>query len=180
MIPASEIRLVQSTWQQVFPFREQAARLFYAKLFEMDPSVRPLFTTDIESQGRKLTAMINAAVEGLGALEELVPVVQALGRRHASYGVTDEHYRTVGAALLWTLEQGLGVSFTPEVRMAWANTYGLLAEVMRSAVASALSGMPVPAEASSRASAVSAHAPATRPSSSPAPPPPSSLARGGP
>ncbi len=135
MIPASQILLVQSTWQLVFPIREQAARLFYAKLFEMDPSLRPLFTTDIEAQGRKLMAMIAAAVEGLNAPEELVPVVEALGRRHAAYGVADEHYRTVGAALVWTLEQGLGASFTPEVKEAWTSVYGLLADVMRNAPA---------------------------------------------
>ncbi len=138
MIPVSQILLVQSTWQQVFPIREQAARLFYAQLFEMDPSLRRLFSTDIETQGRKLMAMITAAVEGLSAPEELMPVVEALGRRHAAYGVTDGHYETVGAALLWTLEQGLGASFTPAVKEAWTSAYGLLADVMRNAPAGSM------------------------------------------
>ena len=61
--------------------------------------------------------------------------VEALGRRHAGYNVRDEHYATVGAALLWTLEQGLGDAFTPEVRDAWSAVYGWLAYRMQSAAA---------------------------------------------
>ena len=130
-----QIALVQSTWSKVVPIQEQAARLFYDKLFEMDPSLRPLFKGDMVEQGRKLMAMINTAVNGLTRLNEIVPAVQALGRRHVGYGVKEAHYETVGAALLWTLEQGLGPSFTPEVRQAWATAYGLLAGVMKEAAA---------------------------------------------
>lgn len=130
-----QIALVQSTWSKVLPIQDQAARLFYDKLFEMDPSLRPLFKGDMAEQGRKLMAMINTAVNGLNRLSEIVPAVQALGRRHVGYGVKEAHYETVGAALLWTLEQGLGSSFTPEVRQAWAGAYGLLAGVMKEAAA---------------------------------------------
>ena len=130
-----QIALVQSTWSKVVPIQDQAAKLFYDKLFEMDPSLRPLFKGDMVEQGRKLMAMINTAVNGLTRLNEIVPAVQALGRRHVGYGVKEVHYETVGAALLWTLEQGLGPSFTPEVRQAWATAYGLLAGVMKEAAA---------------------------------------------
>ncbi|MEW5707802.1 MAG: globin family protein [Pseudomonadota bacterium] len=133
-----QIALVQSTWSKVVPIQEQAARLFYDKLFEMDPSLRPLFKGDMMEQGRKLMAMISTAVNGLTRLNEIVPAVQALGRRHVGYGVKEAHYETVGAALLWTLEQGLGPSFTPEVRQAWATAYGLLAGVMKEAAATAV------------------------------------------
>lgn len=130
--------LVQSTWSKVVPIQDQVARLFYDKLFEMDPSLRPLFKGDMVEQGRKLMAMINTAINGLSRLNEIVPAVQALGRRHVGYGVKEAHYETVGAALLWTLEQGLGPSFTPEVRQAWATAYGLLAGVMKEAAATAV------------------------------------------
>ncbi len=133
MISVPQIRLVQSTWQQILPIREQVAELFYARLFELDPSMRRLFKADIAEQGRKLAAMITAAVSGLDELDELVPAVQALGRRHAVYGVTDAHYDTVGSALLWTLEQCLGASFTPVAREAWTRTYVLLANTMKEA-----------------------------------------------
>jgi hemoglobin-like flavoprotein len=77
--------------------------------------------------------VLKTAVDGLDRMAELVPVVEALGRRHAGYGVRESHYPTVAAALLWTLEQGLGDKFTPEVREAWAACYGLLASIMQDA-----------------------------------------------
>jgi hemoglobin-like flavoprotein len=76
-------------------------------------------------------------VRGLDHLDRLVPVVQDLGRRHVGYGVTDAHYDTVGSALLWTLEKGLGSAFTPDMKDAWATVYGLLATVMKEAAARA-------------------------------------------
>jgi hemoglobin-like flavoprotein len=130
-----QITLVQGTWQEVIPIREKAAALFYGKLFEMDPALKPLFKGDMTEQGRKLTAMISTAVNGLMALDALVPAVQDLGRRHVKYGVKDQHYDTVGAALLWTLETGLGSAFTPEVKDAWATAYGVLAKTMKDAAA---------------------------------------------
>lgn len=129
------IRLVQQTWKQVDPIREQAAALFYGRLFELDPSLRPLFKGDMAEQGRKLMNMLATAAMGLDRLDSIVGEVQALGRRHVAYGVQDAHYDTVGAALLWTLEQGLGDAFTPQVKTAWAEAYTLLADTMKQAAA---------------------------------------------
>ena len=136
MTPAQK-RLVQTTFAKVAPMADVAAMMFYDRLFELDPRLRPLFTGDISEQGRKLMRMIGMAVNGLDRLDELVPAVSQLGIRHAGYGVTDEHYDTVAAALLWTLEQGLGPDFTPEVGEAWATVYGMLASTMKTAAASA-------------------------------------------
>lgn len=131
------IRLVQQTWKQVDPIREQAAALFYGRLFELDPSLRPLFKGDMAEQGRKLMNMLATAAMGIDRLDGIVGEVQALGRRHVAYGVQDAHYDTVGAALLWTLEQGLGDAFTPQVKAAWAEAYTLLADTMKQAAADA-------------------------------------------
>src|SRR5262245_22527972 len=130
---AAEKRLVQTTFAKLAPIADQAAALFYGRLFEMDPSLRPLFKTDLREQGQKLMQMIAFCVKGLDTLDQLVPAVQGLGRRHAGYGVTDAHYDTVGGALLWTLEQGLGAAFTPDVKAAWTSVYVLLATTMKTA-----------------------------------------------
>jgi hemoglobin-like flavoprotein len=131
-------QLVRSTWALVKPIQEDAARLFYGRLFEIDPSTKPLFaSTDMAKQGKKLMQTINVAVAGLERLDAILPAVEALGRRHVGYGVREVHYESVGAALLWTLEQGLGEEFTPEVEEAWAETYWTLATVMKGAVAKA-------------------------------------------
>ena len=132
---ANQISLVQSSWSKVLPISEKAAELFYGRLFEIDPSTKVLFKGDMKEQGRKLMNMITAAVNGLNDLDGLVPVVQDLGRRHSGYGVQEKHYGSVGSALLWTLEQGLGDAFTPEVKTAWTETYMLLAGVMKEASA---------------------------------------------
>ncbi|MEM6473805.1 MAG: globin family protein [Planctomycetota bacterium] len=125
-----QITIVQSTWEKVKPISEQAAELFYGRLFELDPSLKPLFKGDMKEQGRKLMATLNLAVTSLTKLEEIIPAVQDLGRRHVKYGVPDESYQTVGQALLWTLEQGLGDAFTDEARDAWTVTYVTLSSVM--------------------------------------------------
>ena len=127
--------LVQTSWAKCVPIAETAATLFYGKLFELDPALRPMFTSDIKEQGKKLMTMINMAVRGLDNLDALVPAVQGLGKRHVGYGVKDEHYATVGAALLWTLGQGLGPDFTDEVKEAWTVVYTLLAETMQAGAA---------------------------------------------
>lgn len=131
-----QIELVQATWAKVTPIAETAAELFYGRLFDLDPSLKPLFSSDMVEQGKKLMQMINSAVNGLSRLEEIVPSVEALGRRHVQYGVKEEHYDTVGSALLWTLEKGLGEAFTPEVKEAWTETYITLATTMKNAAAS--------------------------------------------
>lgn len=130
---AHTISLVQTSWAQVSPIATQAAALFYNNLFEADPSLKPLFKGDMTQQGAKLMQMIGAAVGKLGELGVLVPILQSLGRRHVDYGVQASHYDTVGGALLKTLEQGLGPAFTPEVRAAWTEVYGVMAQVMTEA-----------------------------------------------
>ena len=125
--------LVQSTFAHVIPISEQAAAIFYNKLFELDPSLKPLFKGDIKSQGAKLMTMLAAAVKGLDDLNALVPVVQGLGQRHVGYGVKDEHYDTVGAALIATLETGLGELWNEEVKEAWIAVYTVLAITMKKA-----------------------------------------------
>lgn len=126
-----EISLLKSSFQKVAPIADQAAALFYARLFELDPSLRELFHRDMGEQGRKLMQMIGLAVNGLDHPETLAPAVRQLGRRHAGYHVKESHYETVGAALLWTLEKGLGAAFTTDTRAAWGKTYWLLAETMK-------------------------------------------------
>ena len=132
-----QIELVQSSFAQVAPIADVAAALFYQKLFELDPSLRPLFRGDMAEQGKKLMTMIGSVVGSLRSLDRIVPGVRALGARHADYGVRDEHYDTVGAALLWTLGQGLGEAFTGDVHGAWAAAYTLLADTMKDAAAEA-------------------------------------------
>jgi hemoglobin-like flavoprotein len=128
-----EIALVQSSWKQVQPIAAQAAAMFYGRLFLLDPSVRPLFRGDLRDQGTKLMSMISVAVNALARIETLVPAVQALGRRHAGYGVQDRHYDTVEAALIWTLGEGLGEAFSAETEQAWRTAYAVLASTMKEA-----------------------------------------------
>ncbi len=127
--------LVRDSFAKIVPIAPQAAALFYDRLFELDPSLRPLFKGDMAEQGRKLMAMIGTAVASLDKLDTIVPAVQALGRRHAAYGVQDSQYGTVASALLWTLGQGLGAGFTPPVETAWTEAYTILATVMKDAAA---------------------------------------------
>jgi len=138
MLTVAQKDLVQNSFRSIATIADDAALLFYQKLFELDPSLRPMFRGDMAEQRKKLMQMITAAVKGLDRLEQLVPVVQDLGRRHTGYGVKDSHYDTVGAALLWTLEAGLGKAFTPEVKEAWTAVYGLLATTMKEAAREAL------------------------------------------
>ena len=138
MVTLRQIELVQGTFDVIAPIADDAAALFYRRLFEIDPTLRAMFKGDMAEQRRKLMQMLTAAVKGLPRLDRLVPVVQELGRRHATYGVADDHYDTVGAALLWTLEKGLGDAFTDEAREAWATVYGLLATTMKHAAAQEL------------------------------------------
>ncbi|MBP6406429.1 MAG: hemin receptor [Proteobacteria bacterium] len=125
-----QITLVQATFADVKPIATTAAELFYNRLFTLDPALRPLFKGDMGQQGQMLMSMIGAAVSGLKDLERLAPVVRQLGARHVRYGVQAQHYATVGSALLWTLDQGLGDKFTPAVREAWTAAYTLLSDVM--------------------------------------------------
>jgi hemoglobin-like flavoprotein len=127
-----EKALVKETWLKLTPMAYSAARLFYDRLFEIDETTRPLFeTTDLGEQRQKLIRALAVVVQGLDHLEDLVPTLTGLGRRHVHYGVTDSHYESVGDALLWTLEQGLGSEWTLEAKDAWSRAYLLLTGVMR-------------------------------------------------
>ncbi|CAN0504391.1 unnamed protein product [Phaeothamnion confervicola] len=125
-----QIKLVQTSFAQVAPIAATAADLFYGRLFEIAPEVRAMFPDDLSGQKKKLMAMLGTAVAGLSRLDTLLPAVRALGQRHAGYGVSAEKYVPVGAALLWTLEKGLGDGFTAETRDAWATAYRVLAGTM--------------------------------------------------
>lgn len=129
------IELVHDSFKKVAPIADTAAKIFYDKLFELDPSLKPLFKGDMKEQGRKLMSMIGLAVNGLRDINALIPAVQKLGQRHLGYGVQEQHYHTVGHALLDTLAVGLGTAFTPEVKAAWTTVYGVLATTMKDAAA---------------------------------------------
>lgn len=130
-----QVDLVQRSWRAVLPVGDTAAELFYGKLFSLDPSLQSLFRDDLREQGRNLTAMISVAVGSLSRPEKIMRAVQQLGRRHAAYGVEARHYELVRVALLWMLEHVLGEAFTPQVREAWTELYGLLAATMQDACA---------------------------------------------
>jgi hemoglobin-like flavoprotein len=125
-----QVKLVQSNWAEVKKIKDVAADLFYNKLFELDPTVRDLFREDISIQKKALMATISFAVATLNHPDKLVPAVQKLGERHGALDVTPAHYTTVGQALLWTLEQGLGEAWTPEAETAWTGVYGVLSSLM--------------------------------------------------
>lgn len=137
-----QVKLVQDSFKKVEPIAPQAGDMFYARLFEIAPEVRPMFPANITAQRDKLLQMLTTAVSNLHQVEVIIPAVQELGKRHAGYGVKDGHYDKVGEALIWTLEKGLGGDFTPPVKAAWVETYGTLAGVMKGAAAA----MPTPVE----------------------------------
>lgn len=126
-----QIDLIRASWSAVEPIADTAATLFYDQLFELDPAIRRLFRrTDMAAQRKILMQTLTVVVKSLDKLDTIVPAVQALGRRHVGYGVRSEHYESVGIALLWTLEQGLGDAFDDETREAWSGAYGTLASLM--------------------------------------------------
>ncbi|HYT68959.1 MAG TPA: globin family protein [Vicinamibacterales bacterium] len=141
MVTVAQKSLVQDSFVDIATIADDAAVLFYQQLFELDPSLKSLFRGDMAEQRKKLMQMLTAAVKGLDRLEQLVPVVQDLGRRHGAYGVKESHYETVGEALLWTLEMGLGRGFTPQVKDAWIAVYTLLATTMKDAAREALAAV---------------------------------------
>ena len=127
---ADQIKLVQESFAKVMPISEAAAVLFYDRLFEIAPSVKAMFSADMTEQRKKLMATLAVVVNGLGNLESVLPAASALAIRHVSYGAKPEHYPVVGAALLWTLEKGLGDAWTPDVADAWTAAYGTLSGFM--------------------------------------------------
>lgn len=145
MLSDAQKQAIARTWRLVLPIADTAADLFYKRLFELDPSLRPLFPTDMTAQRRKLMQSLHFIVRGLDwpdsawaetveEKDDVVLVVLALGRRHRQlYRVEDRHYATVRQALFWALGHGLGDAFTREVREAWARAYDLIALLMKSA-----------------------------------------------
>jgi len=125
-----QIELVQASFEKVRPIADQAAETFYQRLFEIAPEYRALFKNNIKKQGAMLMSTLGLAVGSLNNLEAILPAVQSLGRRHAGYGVTAEHYQPVAEAFLWTLDYYLGEAFTPELKDAWVEAYTILAGAM--------------------------------------------------
>ncbi|MDB5608930.1 MAG: putative nitric oxide dioxygenase [Bradyrhizobium sp.] len=125
-----QVTLVQQSFAKVAPISEAAAVIFYDRLFEVAPSVKPMFPLDMKEQRKKLMATLAVVVNGLSNLESVLPAASALAKRHVSYGAKAEHYPVVGGALLWTLEKGLGDGWTPEVAEAWTAAYGTLSGFM--------------------------------------------------
>jgi len=126
----TQIKLVQNSFSKVAPISEQAAVIFYDRLFEVAPTVRAMFPNDMTEQRKKLMATLAVVVNGLSNLEAILPAASALAKRHVNYGATPEHYPVVGGALLWTLEMGLGDAWTPDVAAAWTTAYGTLSGYM--------------------------------------------------
>ena len=125
-----QVQLVRSSFARIEPIKARAAALFYRRLFELDPSLRALFERDMAAQSANLMAALGVVIGLLDRLENILPLMGGLGRRHAAYGVRPDHYATVGEALIWTLAQALNADFTSDTRRAWIDTYGHLAWTM--------------------------------------------------
>ena len=125
-----QIKAIQQSFAKVAPISDEAAEMFYMRLFEIAPTVKPLFRGDMKDQGRKLMATLAVVVNGLGNLQAILPAASALAKRHVGYGVKPIHYAIVGDALLWTLERGLGDHWSPDLAAAWHDAYGVLSEYM--------------------------------------------------
>lgn len=132
-ITKRQIDLIQQSYKKVEPIADTAAEIFYDKLFEYEPSVKPMFKKNIKDQGRMLMGTLKVAINGLNNLEALVPVLEKLAVKHVNYGVKAEHYTPVGNALLYTLKTGLGPEWNPELRQAWVDVYRVMAHTMKSA-----------------------------------------------
>lgn len=126
----ASIQLVKESFAKVLPIKEQAAQIFYDRLFETNPETKPMFSGDMKEQGKKLMSALAMVVASLDRLEAILPAVKEMAKRHVSYGVTTDQYAAVGAALLWTLGAGLGEEFTPDVESAWSEAYTILADTM--------------------------------------------------
>jgi hemoglobin-like flavoprotein len=129
-LTAKEARLIRESFEQAARNPDETSARFYRRLFTLDPSLRGLFHGDMREQGRKLMSTLALIVDSIDQLEQLLPTIRELGIRHASYRVEERHYATVMDALLWTLAQSAGRSFTPPARAGWSKAYDLLAETM--------------------------------------------------
>jgi hemoglobin-like flavoprotein len=130
MMTPEQIELVQNSFAKIRPAAPKVAKLFYSRLFQVAPQVRPMFPENMDEQGKKLMAILGTAVQSLTNLPALIPVLEKLAQTHLEYGVEAAHYDVVGEVLLWTLEQGLGDHFTEEVKEAWGQTYTIISQTM--------------------------------------------------
>ncbi len=129
-----QIELVQKTFEKsVGPIAQEAGEIMYLRLFEMDPSLKPLFKGDIKRQGEMLFIAIGLAIQNIDNPARMAEAVAELGKRHQGYGVQAGYFNIFGAALMWSLGQVIGPDFTPEVKVAWGEAYSLLAKAMREA-----------------------------------------------
>lgn len=125
-----QIEIVKLSFGKIMPFKDQVAELFYCRLFELDPSLRLMFKSDMTEQKQKLMVALALVVTNLEKMDSLLPAIRELGRRHKSYGVRNRQYDVVGSALTWTLEIGLGTGWNKELADAWSNAYGRVAAAM--------------------------------------------------
>lgn len=137
-ITPAQVELVQSSFADVLPIADVAGMLFYERIFTLAPEARALFGDDIALQASRTMAAVKTAVDGLDDIDHVAPFLVRLGARHVRYGVRLEHFEVIGAALLWTLEQGLGEHFTPDVRDAWEAAWGVIAGAMSEGLRRAL------------------------------------------
>ena len=127
-----EHMIIKNSFSQVLPISEAAAKLFYLKLFELDPKLKKLFSTDLDEQGTKLICLIENAIHFFDNHELLIPTLKALGARHVNYNVKPADYDTAQQAMIWMLEQVLDKDFTPRVQNAWETFFIFLSETMKS------------------------------------------------
>lgn len=121
---------IRRTWAQTASLSDEFGRAFYANLFRVDPSTKPLFVGDLEMQSRKLVETLGFIVDHLDESEALLPTASELAIRHVAYGTIPQHYQSVGKALMSTMTQILGPGFTAEDRAAWESVYGFLSDTM--------------------------------------------------
>jgi hemoglobin-like flavoprotein len=129
VISPQQRTIINTTFKQISARADETANLFYQHLFELNPALKPLFSTDLTEQRRKFMQTFSMAVAALEIPDRLIPPLQALGYRHVRYGVKQEHYAIAGEALLWSISQILDTDFTPETREAWAAVYRMLADL---------------------------------------------------
>jgi nitric oxide dioxygenase len=123
--------LVRTSFSLIVPIQDTVVSLFYDRLFDVAPELRPLFPDDLGGQKRKLIKLLTTCVGRLHDFSALAPGIWQLGARHAGYGAKPQDYATIGETLLWALARGLGVAFEPETRSAWGKVYELLARTMQ-------------------------------------------------
>ncbi len=124
------VERIRTSWSIAAVDPGRTAQIFYANLFRLDPTTKPLFVGNLSLQGRKLTQTLSFIVDNLENPDTLMPAAVDLAKRHVGYGVVPEQYASVGAALIETFKQLLGPAFTPEDEAAWGEVYQGLSGAM--------------------------------------------------